>query len=385
MLLELLEPVNSELQELAANSERGTIGGRMRFYEVDDGVDLAQVDLVILGVRENRNGEDVPRSYDEFSHIRKFLYQLYLGAWSSRMLDLGDVVAGNQVEDTYFMVRKIVELCQSQGVVPVILGGSQDLLYPMYRAFDERPQMVNVCNVDARFKLGDIDAPLAASNFIGKMVVDQPYHLFNYINLGYQTYYNSHEEIALLEQLHFESLRLGEIDGNLSRVEPFLRSSDLVGVDMGSVDYASSAFAKAYPNGINGKQLCSIARYAAMGERCQALGLFNIPRDYSAQGCELISQAIWYFMEGINLRIEEYPKENDTRFISYEVLIEPEGLKFLKSTITDRWWIKVIKNDELHNIKNHHAFIACSQADYQDANQGIIPESWLRARRKLDL
>jgi hypothetical protein len=39
-------------------------------------------------------------------------------------------------------------------------------------------------------------------------IIDEPNNLFNYCNIGYQTYYNSQEEIDLIEKLFFDAYRL---------------------------------------------------------------------------------------------------------------------------------------------------------------------------------
>jgi hypothetical protein len=41
-------------------------------------------------------------------------------------------------------------------------------------------------------------------------------------NIGYQTYYNSQEEIDLIEKLFFDAYRLGEISHNIALAEPVL-------------------------------------------------------------------------------------------------------------------------------------------------------------------
>ena len=40
--------------------------------------------------------------------------------------------------------------------------------------------------------------------------MQEPNNLFNYCNVGYQTYFNSQEEISLLDNLFFDTYRLGE-------------------------------------------------------------------------------------------------------------------------------------------------------------------------------
>jgi hypothetical protein len=52
------------------------------------------------------------------------------------------------------------------------------------------------------------------------MIIKEPNNLFNYSNIGYQTYYNSQEEIDLIEKLYFDAYRLGEVCNNITIAEP---------------------------------------------------------------------------------------------------------------------------------------------------------------------
>ena len=39
--------------------------------------------------------------------------------------------------------------------------------------------MVNMVNVDTNFDLGDAEKPITNKSYVGKIIVDQPYNLFN--------------------------------------------------------------------------------------------------------------------------------------------------------------------------------------------------------------
>jgi formiminoglutamase len=71
--------------------------------------------------------------------------------------------------------------------------------------------MVNIVNVDTNFDLGDAALPMKNNSYVGKIIVEEPYNLFNYATIGYQTYFNSQEEIDLMDKLYFEAYRLGDI------------------------------------------------------------------------------------------------------------------------------------------------------------------------------
>ncbi|MGB3590681.1 MAG: formimidoylglutamase, partial [Nonlabens sp.] len=369
----------------ASNLPKGSIGATTVF-ELDDEISsYKSIDLAIIAVAESRNGNDLISYAQDFDAVRRSTYQLYSGNWNLTIADLGTLRSGESVQDTYYLLEQLVKELHQHHVLPLVLGGSQDLMYPIYRSFDHLPQMVNVLNVDHLFDLGDIEAPLCNRNFIGKMVVEEPYHLFNYCNLGYQTYYSSQEEIELLDSMHFDALRLGKLDHDLKIVEPYIRDSDIVGVDLGCLDYGSSAFAKALPNGVNGKQLCSIARYAGMSDRVKTMGFFEMPRNYSTQGTGLISQALWYFMEGLSLRSNEMLDLDSPNFLSYEVLSNQESIKFVKSCSSGRWWFQMTNSSDEYTIRDHHAFIPCAESEYLMASRGEVPERWLRAKMKMHI
>ena len=158
--------------------------------------DLDDVSIAIIGVLENRN--DVNHLGEEFhlDEIRKTFYGLFPGNWNTNIADLGDIEKGETVQDTYFALKTSVSILLEKNIIPIVLGGSQDLTYSIYRAYDEFMPMINIVNVDKSFDLGDSSKPIKNNSFLGKVILDKPYNLFNYSTLGYQTYFNSQEEIV---------------------------------------------------------------------------------------------------------------------------------------------------------------------------------------------
>ena len=53
-------------------------------------------------------------------------------------------------------------------------------------------------------------------NYLHYIVMDKPNNLFNYSNIGFQTFFNSQEEIDLMDKLFFEAYRLGEVTNDLT-------------------------------------------------------------------------------------------------------------------------------------------------------------------------
>ena len=79
---------------------------------------------------------------------------LHQGNWQSSIADLGDIIAGNSLEDTFFALQKVASKLIKKGIIPIVIGGSQDLTYPLYRAYDNQEQMVNLVSIDSKFDFG---------------------------------------------------------------------------------------------------------------------------------------------------------------------------------------------------------------------------------------
>jgi arginase family enzyme len=184
MSFEFLHPILEDILAEVENLHKSTLGKQLSFHTANDFPDLTEIKVAIIGVVESRRSvreNDVPFN---FNHIRKEFYKLYAGNWNERIADLGDIYAGDSVDDTYFLLKQVTEDLLNRSIIPIILGGSQDLAYAQYRAYDDYGQMVNLVNVDAQFDLGDTEQDLCNKSYVGKMVVNEPYNLFNYANIG---------------------------------------------------------------------------------------------------------------------------------------------------------------------------------------------------------
>ncbi|MUP47522.1 arginase [Gramella sp. BOM4] len=380
---DFLCPVNHELLDEIRNLNSQTIGAQLKIHSEKSGIpDITDVQIAIFGVKENRRANSASATPD-FTEIRRSFYQLFPGNWGLRLADLGDIEAGATTDDTYFAVQMLVESLVKQDVIPVILGGSQDLVYAQYRAYDKLDQMVNLVNIDKKFDLGDADKSISNESFVGKIVVDKPYNLFNYTTVGYQTYFNSQEEIELMERLFFEAYRLGEVTSDLSLMEPIFRNANLVGMDLGAID-SGSLQSGVYnsPNGFNGREICALARYAGISDKVSSFGVYEYQNILGSLANMLVAQIIWYFIEGVNYRSNENTISAKKEFIRYQVPIDDEILVFFKSPRSGRWWIEIPFLSNVNTKLKRHTLLPCSEEDYLEACNQVIPERWYKAKRK---
>jgi len=383
MEFDFLSPVHNELLDEIGHLNQQSIGAQIMLHTEKSGIpDLDGIAVAIFGVRESRKAvtkTDAP----DFYQIRSQFYSLYPGNWRLELADLGDIEPGATTEDTYFAVQSLVEHLIKQDILPIIMGGSQDLIYAQYRAYDKLDQMVNLVNIDSRFDLGDAEKMISNQSYVGKIVVDKPYNLFNYSAVGYQTYFNSQEEIELMERLFFEAYRLGEVTSDISLMEPIFRSANLVGLDLGAID-SSSANTDFFnsPNGFNGREICALSRYAGISDKVSSFGIYEYQNHLGKLANMLVSQIIWYFIEGVNYRTNENTISSKKEFIKYQVPIDDEVLVFFKSPVSGRWWIEIPFLSNVNTKLQRHTLLPCSEEDYLEACNQVIPERWYKAKRK---
>ncbi|MFT4642249.1 MAG: formiminoglutamase [Candidatus Azotimanducaceae bacterium] len=362
-----------------------SLGRHISIYTKQNGVpDLTDVRIAIVGVEEGRNAIDNRGTGQGIDAIRKQLYELYPGNWIVSMADLGNIPQGDTIEDTYFAVKELLSGLLKQNIIPIIIGGGQDLTYANYRAYDTLEQMVNVVSVDNKFDFGSIQDGVTSQSYLSSIVMEKPNNLFNFSNIGYQTFFNPQEEIDLVNDLFFDAFRLGEVSKKIELVEPILRDADIVSIDIGVVRNSEApANNNATPNGFYGDDLCAIARYAGISDKVSSLGIyeFNHTLDNKNQTAQLIAQAIWYFVEGVNSRTHDYPfgtKDNYQKFI---VPVEEEVLNFYKSNKSGRWWMEI--NLKMNNKYERHSLIPCTYQDYLSANEQEIPDRWYKTLKKV--
>ena len=381
MEFDFLSPVDNEIIQYINGLSTQHLGSKVAFHTDKDFPNIDTLKIAIIGVLESRGSVNFLDKEINLFAIRKELYSLFPGNWQSSIGDLGDIIPGNTIEDTFFALQKVASKLIKKGIIPIIIGGSQDLTYPLYRAYDNLEQMVNLVSIDSKFDFGKQEDGISAKSYLTKIILDEPNNLFNYSNIGYQTYFNSQEEIDLIEKLYFDAYRLGEISNNIELAEPSFRDADIVSIDLNAVSSSYSGnFVDFIPNGFDGKEICSLSRYSGISDKVSSFGIFN--HNDTKEESVLVAQIIWYFIEGVNYRSNEYPFGTKENYLKYIVPLETEELIFYKSNKTGRWWIEINFFAGQHNKLKKNTLLPCSHEEYLAACNNEIPERWWKAQRK---
>ncbi len=344
--------------------------------------------VAFIGVLEDRNSKSNKGCAKGVDRIRSYFYKLYKFDEAISIIDLGNIHPGETTNDTYYAVKTVCAELIKAGILPVIIGGSQDITYANYSAYENLEQTINLVTVDAKLDVGDNDQEIDSENFMSKIILHQPNYLFNYSNVGHQRYLQSPSILELMEKLHFETMRLGEVTGNIQDSEPLLRNADLVSFDISSIRWADCPGGhKSGPNGLYGEEACQLARYAGISDKLTSVGFYeyNPETDTFGNGAHLVAQMLWCFLDGFLQRKNDYPKGSKENYTKYIIDLEAADhqIVFYKSDKSDRWWMDVPYPAGMKNRYERHHFVPCTYKDYLQASNEEMPDKWWKTYQKL--
>lgn len=384
-----LDPVDEKCFVANVRPGKNTLGETISIFRNEDEFpSLEGVQLALVGIKDERGAIDNHGCEDGIDPIRKALYQLFNHWPDLKIVDLGNVKTGKEINDTYYAVNQVLTELIKNHIVPIIIGASQDFTYSMYQVYEPTGKLVNITAIDPLFDIGNDQEGLNSHSYMSHIILHQPNYLFNFTNIGYQSYYVDNENIELMKQLLFDAYRLGSIKQNVELAEPLIRNTNILSFDIGSVRASDAPGVKnASPNGFNGEEACRMTRYAGLSYRLSSIGFFeyNPHYDINSRTANLIAEMIWYFIEGFSNRQDDVPTLDSTDFKRYNVQIaEGDGnIVFLCHKISGKWWIDMtFKSDDDAKFERHH-FIPCSREDYDQAMRNELPDKWWQFYQKL--
>jgi len=171
-------------------------------------------------------------------------------------------------------------------------------------------------------------------------------------------------------------------------VEPIVRNADMVSIDIAAVKSSEApGNGNAVPNGFTGEELCRIVRYAGLSDKLSSIGFYeyNPTFDPHEQTAMLLSQAIWYFLEGFYQRKDDYPARARDQYVKFHVKVEgqQDEIIFYKSKKSERWWMEVPVETDLLTKYERHYMVPCSKSDYENALENNIPDRWWQVFQKM--
>jgi formiminoglutamase len=343
--------------------------------------DLSNYNVAILGVPEDRNSNNKGSSLAP-QNIRSELYKLISPVTKLKIIDLGNLKAGNTFNDTYFALKDVMYQLLCDNLTIMILGGTQELTIPIFQAFETYQEKINLTVVDSRIDLNKDAIKVDADSFLLELLLKKN-KLFKFVTIGHQAYLTEKNNLDLINKLFHDAIRLGEIRSDIKKIEPVLRDTDFVSFDIGSVRQSDApGHHRPNPNGFYSEEACQIARYSGISDLVRVFGIFeaNSRLDNNNHTAALAAQMAWFFFDGLENRIIETPEPENTNFKTFIVAHTDldQEMTFYRSMKTDRWWLEVPNLN-----KGGKTVISCSHDDYQTACNHEVPDIWWKTFQKI--
>lgn len=349
-----------------------------------------EADIAIVGLMENRGNSENGGAERAADRIRQALYRLKKGSGAYRVVDLGNLNNGHSAEDTRLRIKEVCEALISANTLPVLIGGTHDLDYGQYQAYENLEKLIGVLCVDACIDIEpNIEAEDEGSawkNHLHDMLVHEPNYLLNYSHIAYQSYLVDHSVPGLLDKFYFDTYRLGRVNQNLAAMEPVIRAADMLSFDISAIKMDDApGNMQAQPFGLSGQEACQICWYAGHSEKLTSAGFYEYNPDWDNERkktASVVATMVWYLIEGYYHRTYENDFESND-FVKYIVPMpsEPSVLTFYKARKSEKWWMEV-PNPQVETMKERKSIVPCDPSDYQMATQGELPDRWIQNHAK---
>jgi arginase family enzyme len=336
--------------------------------------DLLRADIVLFSCGDTRGAGADKHNEDYALQIRKEFYALYF--WHKELLiaDIGEVKKGATPADTAAAIRTITTELIKLNKKSIMIGGCHDLMLAQYDAFGCLNKTIEATNIDAYININK-ESRFPAEHFLLDMFTSEPNFLRHYNHIGFQSYFVHPGMLETIDKLRFDCFRLGRVKENIGEMEPVIRHSHLISLDISAIQHSHAPCNTSSPNGFNGEEVCRLIRYAGMSDIMLAGGIFgyHATTDHYNLTAKQISQILWYFLDGVFKGRQEASFADLKAFREFKLAFAEIETTFWQSTFTDRWWMELPDGNKM----------ACSQLDYITAKNNEIPERWMRAVERL--
>jgi arginase family enzyme len=343
--------------------------------QITEASDLESLDIILLGCGEYRGQHpDAPYSHGP-NKIREELYKLHFWHPDLRIGDLGNIMEGAELSDSRAALKTVLAELKTFGKKIILLGGSHDLTLQQYQVFKEAEEIIDFTIIDM---LADVAEGSGDSydNYLLTALTSTPNFVRHFNLVGFQSYYVNPNLIETLDKLRFDCVRVGKAREDIEQLEPILRGTHLLSIDLNAIRYSDApANTAASPNGFYGDEMCKITRFAGMSPVLQSFGIYGYQpeNDFNNITAKLISQMLWYYIDGVSIDKAEATLNEKDLFYEYHISFTDQQSLFLKSKRSNRWWMQLPTGQ----------YIPCSHKDYLTACNNELPERWLREMERM--
>lgn len=359
MLHHWIRPVDQEniLEDI---DEAAPVLGRAVSFFSEDTADLNGVHVALIGMG------DV-----ESDAVRRALYKMSFPFEGLKIADMGNL----RKLDVEFAVAPIRELIDSK-IFPVLIGRDISAMTAQYKAFLSLQQWINLVLVDEKLK--------SEEPHLRDVLHRKEAKLFHFGLLGCQSHFMLPEDWKLLEQRHYDVVRLGAARSNPEIMEPVIRDADLLAFHIEALRQSDApGQSNPSPGGFTMEEACQISRYAGMSDKLKSFGIFGYHQawDLRDQTAQVVAQMIWYCLEGYYQRKGDFPATTDGLTEYVVDMKDDEGaLVFWKSEKSGRWWFQLAV--KAGRKPQRHRLVPCTYDDYRMACRNELPDRLIHAMQR---
>ncbi|QKG78851.1 arginase family protein [Tenuifilum thalassicum] len=362
------------------NEKKHCLGGQVYKLHASSHINIESDDIVVVGVQS-------ANSIQNPNMIREMLWGLSAIPYSrGKIIDAGNISANLSIANQLNAIKHISSTLAEGKVNLLLIGGGQEFIVEVYNAWKQHESLLRLAIIDRKIDIDDNPEDFHANNF-ANLLIDEPYEqLIDLSFLGIQGYFTSSQAIRRVFECKHETIRLGNLRGNLADVEPVLYDSHIVSFDFSAIRACDAPSAECpTPNGLYAEEACILARYAGVGQNNHFFGLsgFNAKSTIDELTAMLAAQVLWHYIEGVSHRKILDPRKNLPYNKKYVVStdIENVDLTFYKNELENKWWFEVPVANK-GKVLRDKILVRCSPSDYISASHKDIPDKWLRWYKK---
>lgn len=330
-------------------------------------------------LNENQFGRRISTYFEDFPEIKEgqialigasdfaneVRAELYSMNWPFRNIEVVDL--GNLANSSPESIRPVLDELHKSDILPIVIGGqSKSMIQQVVAHFNDKKS--HPLFVDERIAYGKI----LQRSYLNTVLENGENDLQAITVLGYQRHNSDPGEITKGTALNVQALRLGQIRFDQTTIEPYIRDCTSLSFSLNAMKKAESPIKISNnPSGLKSEEACQICRYAGLNDRLRSFMIFDTLESHNdcAQSATLLAQMIWYFLDGVNGRIKEFPvvPEHMLEYMVSTSLLE-QPLKFFKSQLSGRWWMANPGSPDCME-----SLLPCTYDEYLSASRDEIP------------
>ena len=387
-------PLSNSLHEILEQGKNENTMFQAVALHYQDFPDVTGANVAIIGLTECSGTSPLNSGVSKAADaVRIAFYSLKQNKLPYEVVDLGNLISGHDRGETLLRIQAVGEYLMQQNILPLFLGGSHDLDFGQYRAYENLNELINVAGVDARI---DMEMPqnteevVPADSHLRKILLHEPNYLLHYSHIAYQSFLVDYKYTQALKRFFFDAHRLGMVNADIRAMEPVLRHAHMLTFDIGAIQSQDAAGSiNSTPFGLSAQQACQLCWYAGHNEQLTSAGFYEYnPEvdDEQMRTAFVIATMLWYFIEGFYHRKDDLV-DIHTHYLKYTVAVEQEDLalggdqiSFFKSKKTEKWWMEIPLSSA--DGLNRGILVPCSYEDYERTVKGELPERWMQFYNK---